>query len=82
MKLSEDGSSGGSRGVAWWAEEEKVQDGRVQVFSCSYPAPEPGPLLFPLLSLTFPSFLAAFPTLSRTTHGPHLPRRVLDIRTL
>jgi hypothetical protein len=35
MKLSEDGSSGGSRDVAWWAEvpeEEKVHDGRVQVF--------------------------------------------------
>lgn len=37
---------------------------------------------FPPLSLTFPSFLAAFPTLSLTTHGPHLPRRVLDTRTL
>jgi hypothetical protein len=24
MKLSEDGSSGGSREVAWWAEQEKV----------------------------------------------------------
>ena len=79
MKLSEDGSSGGSRDVAWWAEEEMDA---FRFFSCSYPAPEPGSLLFPPLSLTFPSVLPAFPTLSRTTHGPHLPRRVLDTRTL
>ncbi len=32
MKLSEEGSSGGSREVAWWAQQEKVQDERVQVF--------------------------------------------------
>lgn len=32
MKLREDGSSGRFREEARWAEEEKVRDGRVQVF--------------------------------------------------